>query len=631
MCGIAGVLHRGPPLEGARERDRLQAQAMAEALQHRGPDRRTAWVSASGRCHLGHARLEVIDKVTGDQPMGNEDGTVTVVFNGEIYNFQRLRAELQREGHVFRSRSDTEVLVHGYEAWGDALVERLDGMFAFALWDEPRQRLLLARDPAGKKPLFIYRDASRIAFASEMKAFWALPAVDDRLDRAFLPLYLAYGYVPTPGTPYRAIQKLPAASLLVVDERGESERRYWAADFSTRERRNPAQTVRALLEQAVEKRLVADVPLGAFLSGGIDSTLVVGLMSRLRDEPVETFSIGFADDARYDETHFARVAAARFGTRHHEFRVEAQSLDLLDALLEAYDEPFGDSSALPTSIVSRLTREHVTVALTGDGGDELFAGYPRFLGAVLAERVPAALLHLGRGLTSLLPHPDDFRSPWRRARRFLDAALLPPEQRLLRWIGYWPEDPRTVLTPEALAAAGPVDREASFREALARAEGAGPLGQILSVNFETYLLDDLLVKADRCSMMHGLELRSPFLDRAVIEFASGLPDRQRIRGRELKTLLKRAFSDLLPPEIVNRPKMGFGVPLPAWLRGRWRGPLEEALLSPGARILQWVRADAIRSKIRDHTAGRADHGHALWALFVLARWLERGRFSEPAD
>jgi len=630
MCGIAGFLYLDDDIR-PREALTSQVRRMAESLTHRGPDGRDTWVSPSGRCALGHARLKVIDLDTGDQPMTNEDGSVVVTFNGEIYNFEALRRELSAAGHRFKTRSDTEVLVHGYEAWGDRFVERLDGMFAFGLWDERRGRLILGRDRVGKKPLFVYRDAKRLAFGSEMKAFHQLPDFDDRLSIDFVPLYLAYGYVPTPGTPYRAVQKLPPATVRVIDEGGQRDRRYWRPRFTSGVRENPERTVRTLLTEAVERRLVSDVPLGAFLSGGIDSTLIVALMSAARSEPVDTFSIGFADDPTYDETAHARAVSKRFGTRHHEFRVEAGALDLLDPLLDAYDEPFGDSSAIPTYTVSQLTREHVTVALTGDGGDEMFAGYPRFLGSVLADRVPRPLVTMGGRLARLLPHNSNFRSPTRRITRFLEAASLPPEERMLRWIGFWTKDLDGLLTPAVKERMPQLDVAASFREAWRGAGSESSLSKVLSLNFDTYLLDDLLVKADRCSMAHGLELRSPFLDIELIEFAQGLPDRWRIRGKELKTLLRRAFSDLLPPEIVRRPKMGFGVPLPTWFRTHWRGPAEDLLLSPGARILQWVQPGPIRAAFSAHQTGQADHGHAIWALLVLERWLRRGCFTSPLD
>ncbi|MHB1193099.1 MAG: asparagine synthase (glutamine-hydrolyzing) [Longimicrobiales bacterium] len=620
MCGIAGTVRLerdAPPSTGA------EALAMARRIRHRGPDGQAAWVSPSGSCALGHARLKVIDLETGDQPMGSEDGTVQVVFNGEIYNFRTLRSELEAKGYRFRSRSDTEVLVHGWREWGESLPERLDGMFAFAVWDEAIGRLFLARDRTGKKPLFWARQGGRLAFASEIKALLALPWIPDEMDEGALPFYLAYGYVPGPKTFLRGVEALPPATSMTVDSTRQAQRRYWTPDWRRGADMGDEEAVaraRGLLGDAVEKRLVADVPLGAFLSGGIDSTLIVGLMRERIEGPLRTFSLGFADDATYDETRFARAAARRFGTEHTEFIVEAHAVELVDELVDAYDEPFGDSSAIPTHIVSRLTREHVTVALTGDGGDEMFCGYPRFLGMAIAERVGPGLAAVGDFVGRRLPHHPDFRHPMRRFQRFFAAAALAPEERMLRWIGYLPEVERYL---RADFGAG-VSREvltASFRAPWERTRGQSSLTRALALNFETYLPQDLLVKADRCSMAHGLELRAPFLDTAIMEFAAGLPDRFRHRGRTLKWLLKRAFPDLLPPEIARRGKWGFGVPLPVWFRTDWRPLFEARVLARDARVRAWLKPEPVARLWAEHLGGGADHGHALWALLTLESWL----------
>ena len=623
MCGIAGLvtLPGGPPAaEGV-------ARAMAERLAHRGPDERTSWLAPSRRCALGHSRLRVIDLETGGQPMPNEDGTVHAVFNGEIYNFRDLRIELEGRGHRFRSRSDTEVLVHGYEAWGDALPERLDGMFALALWDEPRRRLLLARDRAGKKPLFLARAGGLLAFASEIKALLEVPQVRVEAgvyENAF-PYYLAYGYVPPPRTFHRGIlQVAPASACVLEDDGAFREWRYWRLDFTPRPipyaqaRRRVRETVR----EAVRKRLVADVPLGAFLSGGIDSTVVVGLMSELVAEPVLTFALSFADDPVYDESRYARLAAARFGTRHTEFVVEAGALELVDELVAAYDEPFGDSSAIPTHIVAGLTREHVTVALTGDGGDELFAGYPRLPALAWAERMPRWLTRMGAAAAGLLPHHGSFRSLPRRAARFLSVAALPPDERMLRWIGFFPEQGSALLRPGVADGVAQEEVLAHFRAPLEHAAALPPLARALALNFETYLPEDLLVKADRCSMAHGLELRSPLLDTALMELAATLPGGHLVHRGVLKRVLREAFAELLPEPIRRRGKMGFGVPLPTWFRTRWRPVFEARVLDPDARLWRWLRREPVEALWREHQESRADHGHALWALLTLAVWLE---------
>jgi len=626
MCGIAGIVSLGgPPLT------REAGLAMAHRIRHRGPDGLRAWVSPNGECVLSHARLAVIDLVTGDQPMGNEDGSVQVVCNGEIYNFQSLRRELELLGHRFVTQSDIEVLVHGYEEWGEGVVGRIDGMFAFAIWDERRRELHLGRDRAGKKPLFWVQVGDRLAFASEVKALHALDWVPNEIDATAFPLYLAYGYVPQPTTFYQGIQVLPPAHwqrASAGDPRGlrvSDPQRYWRLDWRAGEVgvADASRDVRALLGSAVEKRLVADVPLGAFLSGGVDSTLIVGLMRERIEGSIKTFSLGFADDPTYDETSFARIAAKKFDTDHTEFVVAADAVDLVDDLVYSYDQPFGDSSAIPTHIVSRLTREHVTVALTGDGGDEMFGGYPRFLGMELAERMPRTLAHAGHAIGRRLPYNANFRHPTRRFSRFFEAAALPADERMLRWIGFFTASLEKWL-PEGAARPGRRDLLESIRSPWDRADGQSGFTRALALNFETYLPEDLLVKSDRCSMAHGLELRSPFLDTKLMEFAAGLPDRLRFRGARptsLKWLLRHAFSDLLPDEITTRGKMGFGVPLPTWFRNQWRPLFEERVLAKDARLFEWLRRGPVQTLWAEHQSGGVDHGHQLWALLTLETWL----------
>ena len=601
---------------------------MVSVIRHRGPDGASVFAPPAGPVGLAHARLRVIDLETGDQPMSSPDGAHVVVFNGEIYNFVELRAQLIGHGHRFRTRSDTEVILAAYRQWGDRCPEHLDGMFAFALWDARERRLLLARDRTGKKPLFVYRDAERLVFGSEMKAILACGGVDDALNPAAIPLYLTYGYVPTPGTFYRSIHKLPPATSLSIRADGAvEERRYWSPVFdgtASRVRMEEAvEEVRELMTAAVRRRMVADVPVGAFLSGGIDSTIVVGLMSRLADRPVRTFSIGFSGDARFDETDVARSTALRLGTEHTEFVVEPAALDLLDALVTAYDEPFGDSSAIPTSIVSRLSRQSVTVALTGDGGDELFGGYLRLHAGALSERVPSVLRRMGGHAARWIPANGHPRGLPARAARFLSAAADPLPDRYLRWIGFFPDATESLLHPEVRAAV--YDRaavRASFTTELDGSTGS-TLDRLLRLNFNTYLLDDLLVKADRCSMMHSLELRSPFLDTALIEFAGRLPDGFRRRGRSTKYLLRRAFPDLLPPDLLKRGKMGFGVPLDTWFRTLWRSTLEEGLLDSGSPLYEWLDRGTVQGMVVRHLSGEANLGHQLWSLLTLERWLAR--------
>lgn len=613
MCGIFGQL--GPPLSPE------QAAKVLAALAHRGPE--AQGVEARGLATLAHTRLKVIDlSDAATQPMSNEDGTIWVTFNGEIYNFQALRAELEAAGHVFSSRSDTEVIAHGYEQWGDAVLARLDGMFALAIWDEPRQRMLLARDRTGKKPLFYSEHGGAFRFASECKALLAA-GVPGEISPLGLSGLLAYGYAAPPGTLYSRISQLSPAHAMIV-EGGRVARifRYWEVSFLARARRpseeEAAAQVRHLLTRAVERRLIADVPLGAFLSGGVDSSIIVGLMAA-RGARVKTFSIGFRGDPRYDETRFARTASAHFGTEHHEFYVGPEDMALLDRLVWHHDGAFGDSSALPTYVVSRETRRHVTVALTGDGGDELFAGYLRFWAAAVAERVPRAARGLGARLAGLVPAGLPDRSLPARVRRFLLAAELPLGDRLTAWNSYLAFSAREVLRPE-LAAQLPEGAPLSYHRGFFPHPGT-PLAAALRHNFYTYLPNDLLVKMDRSSMAHALEGRSPFLDTALIEYVAGLPDDLKLRGMTTKYILKKAFADLLPPSITSRGKMGFGVPLAAWFRKEWRASLWERLQPEGARLYQYVQPGPVRALLREHDEGRADHSHALWLLVTLESWL----------
>lgn len=616
MCGIFGTVF-------AQAGQTVDAQAALRALHHRGPD--DAGVFTAPGVVLGHTRLAILDLTpAAAQPMVSGNGRVIVVFNGEIYNHHELRRELIARGHVFRSRSDTEVIVEGYRAWGDGVIERLDGMFAIGLIDLEQRRLLLARDRTGKKPLFYSIDGGAIRFASEVKAILA-SGIAGEMDASALPSLLVLGYTPAPRTMYRGISQLPPASTLVLQE-GQSPviRRYWQAPFydpplhcsadeATRE-------VRRLVEQAVQRRLEADVPLGAFLSGGVDSTIIVGVASRLTGHRIKTFSIGFAGDARFDETHYARIVARAFDTDHTEFVVEPSSFDLVERLVALHDGPFGDSSAIPTSIVSMLTRRHVTVALTGDGGDELFCGYSRFLAAEAAERIPAPARHVGAALAKLLPSGPGERTLLARAHRFLGVATLPLADRMIGWNAYFTGSCADVLRPEVRAALPSVEPFAWTRKLFANQSSSTTLARVLSHNFESYLPYDLLVKADRASMVHSLEVRSPFLDTALIEYAARLPDRFKRRGTFTKWVLKHAFRDVLPRAIVTRGKMGFGLPLGTWFRTGLRDYLLDHL-APSAQMYQYIDRTRVDALVRDHLSNRADHGHRLWLLLTLEVWL----------
>lgn len=625
MCGICGELS----FDRQHSVSDQAVAAMASTLVHRGPDYGATYRSADGGTGLGFRRLSIIDlRSAAHQPIGNEDGSVQLVFNGEVYNYREIRKTLVANGHVFRSNADSEVIVHLYEERGDRAIDELDGMFALALWDNRSGTLTLARDRAGKKPLFIWRDAERIVFASEIKALIAHPELDLQIDDEALPYYFLYGYVPHPQTLYRNVSHLEPGTLAVFDRGGRrGERKYWQLTFpslETQRRTAPprdvaARSVRELVTTAVERRLMSDVPLGAFLSGGIDSTIIVGVMSGLLKEPVRTFSIGFEGDPAFDETDAARETAGHFGTLHTEFRVQPSAIDLVDTLVYHHDGPFADSSAIPAYLVAKLTRDHVTVALTGDGGDEVFGGYLRFRAALAAERVPAWAGEMATATLAQLPTPPNERHWITRGRRFARFMRLPLEDRLAAWAGVFYDDLETLLDP-SLDRVGPVDRRRHMR-GLKGVDGASPLSCLLAANFHSYLHDDLLVKADRMSMAASLEARSPFLDRAVVEYVAGLPDDYKLRGRTTKVVLRDAFADLIPEPVKRRGKKGFGVPLDAWFRGSLRDFAHDNLLAASSRLHTYVSPAYIRKLLDDHAARRANHGHRIWSLLTVERWL----------
>lgn len=611
MCGIAGLVVP----EGVPSRQTLEA--MGTALAHRGPD--DATVEVHGRAGLSFRRLSIIDVAGGAQPIANEDGTVHVILNGEIYNHLDLRAELEGRGHRFRTRSDVEVVVHGYEVWGDAIVERLRGMFALALWDESRERLLLARDRLGKKPLVYCEAGGRLAFASEIQGLLADPEVPRRADEVALHHYLTYQYVPAPRTGFEGVFKLPPAHLLVFEQGRSRVAPYWRLRYQPVRAISEEEAVcevRRLLGEAVRIRLMSEVPLGAFLSGGVDSSGVVALMAE--SGPVKTFSIGFEEDA-FNELPYARLVAQRYGTEHHEFVVRPQAAEVIPKLVEHYGEPYADSSALPTYSLARLTREHVTVALNGDGGDELFAGYDRY--RLLATYAVLGRLPGGRGLFRALARRLGPRSP-ARVRRFLEAVSARPEESYARTISYFsPEGKRALYTPETRARLDALDSYALLYERYAASDAPDLLGRTLNVDTLTYLPDDLLAKVDIATMTASLEARSPLLDHHLVEFVARLPSHLKLRHGG-KYLLRRALADLLPPEVLQRRKMGFGVPIARWFRGELRPLLRDTVLSKAARARGFLDPAAVERLIVEHESG-VDHGLRLWALLMLELWFCR--------
>jgi asparagine synthase (glutamine-hydrolysing) len=609
-------------------------RGLCDVLAHRGPDDEGYYIN--GPVALGQRRLAILDLAGGRQPMGNEDGTVWITFNGEIYNFQELRERLEGLGHRFATRGDTEVIVHAYEQYGPACVKELRGMFAFALWDQPRQTLLLARDRVGKKPLFYTEVDGQWVFASELQALLQHPGLAREVDWAALDDYLTYGYVPAPKTIFLGVYKLSPAHWLTLKLRpGQSGgpevhvERYWQLAYEPKRRLSEEDAVDGLLEvlgEAVRLRMIADVPLGALLSGGIDSSIVVALMSQLSDRPVKTFSIGF-DDQEFNELPHARRVAERCGTEHHELIVRPSALEVLPTLVRHYGEPYADSSAIPSYYVAKLTREHVKVALNGDGGDECFAGYERYAGGLAADRygrIPAVVRRLAiEPLSRLLPASGSRRSRLRQARRFLQVAGQPASQRYLRWIGYVPTADKSALYSldfqEQLAGHQAESWLLEMWERLTAA-GLGPLDRMLGLDVESYLPYDLLVKMDIATMANSLEARSPFLDHHVMEFCARLPARFKLRRMSLKHLLKTAGTGLLPPETLTRRKMGFGVPVGDWIRGDLRPWMEDLLLSPRSLKRGYFQPEALRQIVDEHLEGREDRSFAVWALLWLELW-----------
>ena len=611
--------------------------AMVARLEHRGPD--DSGIYRDGHAALGFRRLSIVDLSGGHQPLANEDGTIWTVFNGEIYNFPSLRRRLEARGHTLRSAGDSEVLVHLYEDEGPGMFALLRGMFALAIWDEPRRRLVLGRDRLGQKPL-VYRLANgRISFASELKSLLAMPEADlpRRLDPLALDRYLTYGYVPHPSTILEGVHKLPPAHHAVWQDGRLELTRYWEPEWDREVERTPGEEVeelRGTLDEAVREQMVADVPLGAFLSGGVDSTIVVALMQRASSRPVQTFSIAF-DDPAFDESRYAELAAKAIGTEHHAFVVEPRAWETLPALARQFDEPFADSSALPTWHVARETRRHVTVALTGDAGDELFAGYDRYRAVALAawlDRLPDAPRNfLGGPVARTLPASVKAKTRLRQVRRMLEGIGQDVRARYLHWVTTFDEPSRAALYSDDfldhLATAGARHpAEADPAAVLARAFDAAPkrdpVTRATIVDLLTYLPGDLLVKVDLASMAHGLEARSPFLDHRVVELALAMPigRKLRLRGGRSKVVLKRAFADLIPKEILRRPKMGFGVPLDRWFRGELKDELRAVLLDPVAIGRGLFRPEAVERLIDDHAASRKDNAYRLWALLMLELW-----------
>ncbi len=625
MCGIVGIVRK----ENHRVDESLLAR-MCEAIRHRGPDEDGFYLKDS--TGLAMRRLAIIDLKGGQQPIRNTDGTAWIVFNGEIYNYRELRAELEKLGHRFYTDCDTEVIIQAYDRYGAECPKYLRGMFAFAIWDERREELLLARDRVGKKPLLYARLPNQLVFGSEFSALLLHPDISREIDRDALHYYLSFMCVPAPLTAYKSIRKLEPGHTLTYRPRDGSVKteRYWQPDFSQKldiSEEEAGERAVEILREAVRVRLMSEVPLGAFLSGGIYSSAVVALMSEQSSEPVKTFSIGF-EEQDFSELHHARRVAHHVGADHHEFIVRPDAMEVLPTLVEHYGEPYADSSAIPTYYVARETRRHVTVALNGDGGDECFAGYERYAAMRLAERyhrVPGALRQsvIGRAV-EMLPAPANNRTRLGRVKRFMRAAALPKVERYLRWTSVFDRDAQSDLySADFRQETARLDAASFLTPWFARANGAGIVDATLLADTMTYLPNDLLVKVDIASMAVSLEARSPFLDHHVIEFAASLPEKYKLRGLTTKYLLKRVLKQLLPAENLERRKMGFGVPIGHWFRNQMQGFLRETLLSEKASRRGLFEQATVKRLVEQHTRRERNHEHQLWTLLMLELWFQR--------
>jgi asparagine synthase (glutamine-hydrolysing) len=621
MCGIAG--HVGP---AARE----LLPAMLGLLKHRGPD--DSGIYASEDVGLGMTRLAIIDLVTGQQPMRDATGRYWIVFNGEIYNFRQLRAELEAAGRPFRTRSDTEVILQAYAAYGEACVERFSGMFAFAIWDAAEQRLFLARDRFGKKPLYYWHRGRLFLFASEPKALLCHPAVSRALDWPAFQHYLAFGYTPTARSIFDAVHKLPPAHTATLVAGRLTLARYWRLPLDVAPTRprpalaESAAAVRDELREAVRRRLESDVPLGVFLSGGLDSSAVVATMREITSGPIATFSVGFGRAApSYDELPYARLVAERFETDHHEEILEPDVRATLPAIVRAFDEPFADSSAIPTYIVAQATARHVKVALSGIGGDETFGGYPRYLGlraSALHARLPWWLRRASRALARRLPDSGGSRNWSDRIRRFTDRPDATLGERYIGWTRFFGDGELAELARPALAAHLAPGVDESRREAFATAaHDDDPVDGALRLDLTTYLPDDLLAMADRMSMSHSLEVRAPFCDHRLVEASLALPPATKMPGLRLKGLLKTAFAGVLPDAVLTHPKQGFMIPLGDWLRRDLRATLDELLGPDRVKARGLFDVAAVERLKQEHQSGARTHADRLWTLMMAELWM----------
>jgi len=635
MCGIAGILDLG----GKREIPRALLSRMNETQHHRGPD--AGGLHLEPGLGLGHRRLSIIDLATGQQPLFNEDGSVVVVFNGEIYNYQALIPELASLGHVFRTKSDTEVIVHAWEEWGEACVERFRGMFALALWDRNRETLFLARDRLGVKPLYyaVLPD-NQVLFGSELKSLTAHPGLRRELDPLAIEDYFAFGYVPDPRTVYKAARKLPPAHTLTL-RRGQplaAPREYWDVRFTLDNRIGEADAQAELIErlqESVRLRMISEVPLGAFLSGGVDSSAVVAMMAGVSEQPVNTCSISFSDPA-FDESRYARQVAERYKTNHRVDNVDSDDFGLLDVLARTYDEPYADSSAIPTYRVCQLARRHVTVALSGDGGDESFGGYRRYRFHAMEERLrsmlPLSVRRPAFGLLGRVYPKADWAPQVLRAKTTFQALARSSVEAYFHSVSFLGDDMRGRLYSNAFKAQlGGYSAASVLQRHAERAGTDDALGLVQYLDLKTYLVGDINTKVDRASMAHSLEVREPLMDHPLVEWLASLPSSFKLRGMEGKHLLKKTMEPYLPSEVLYRPKMGFAVPLTRWFKGPLKQRLRNAILGEDLAQTGFFNDKLLRHLVDAHESGIRDYSTSLWSLLMFQAFLSKDESHTSAD
>ncbi len=619
MCGISGIFE----FDQARTVEREIVHRMNESLRHRGPDDEGIFIDRG--VGLGHRRLSIIDVAGGHQPIGNEDGTVWVMFNGEIYNYESLRHDLLARGHKFTTRSDTEAIVHLYEEYGEECFAKLRGMFAIAIWDSNKRRMVLARDRVGKKPLYYFADRNHFIFGSELKAVLAADGVPRAIDPLAVCDYFSLSYIPAPRTIYRSVRKLLPAHYLVVSAAGLREAPYWRLSFANVQNHTEAEWCELIREQLCEAtrvRLMSEVPLGAFLSGGVDSSSIVAMMSGMMDRPVTTCSIGFSTQ-EYDESPYARQVASQFKTNHHEDVVEVQALDVLDKLAWHYDEPFADSSAVPTYYVSKMARRQVTVALGGDGGDENFAGYRRYIFDRMENRmrnlVPAPVRRtvfgpLGRWYPGLAWAPR----PLRAKATFQSLSRSPLEGYFNSISVFRPDEKALLFTRDFEQQLADYDSLDVLRKYYEEADTTDPLSRIQYVDIKTYLPDDILTKVDRASMAVSLELRAPILDHQFMELVASMPSDLKLRGGTGKYILKKAMEPLLPHDILYRPKQGFAIPVDRWFRGELKDMAYDLVIERNQDGI--LDRNYLSTIWKQHQAGRFDRSAYLWTVLMFRKW-----------